>query len=152
MAVSGSGADIGFDYQADAIAYIATCGLSGQPLPWFEDQKYVPASWQAETGGPGDDIRVVTIEGFVIEIQAKHGLTRGEDYDSALRRLVVGLQTDSQLRAVLLVDRHASATIRDDLKRDVLRLGQGRSDGLKPITEDLRKQLESNGLWDASVF
>ena len=150
--MSGSGADIGFDYQADAIAYISAHGLSGQPLSWFDDHSDVPISWLAETAGPGDDIRVTTAEGLSIEVQAKHGLKRGEEYDSALRKLVGGLEGDSQLRAVLLVDRHASEIIREDLKRDILRLGQGRSDRIKRITEELLSDLKKHGLTDVSVL
>ena len=147
--VSGSGAEVGYDYQANAIAYISAHALSGQALNWFDDQTDVPASWLAESGGPGDDIRVITAEGLPIEIQAKHALQRGEEYNNTLRKLIAGLQVDIKLRGVLLVDRHASQIIRGDLKNDIVRLGQGRSDGIKPITEELRIELK---LADSSVF
>jgi hypothetical protein len=137
--VSGSGGDRGYDYQADAIAYVAAHALAGQSLGWFDGHNDVPNVWKAETGGPGDDVSVITTEGLSIEIQAKHGLQRGEEYDKTFRKILRGLQSAPDLRAVVLVDRHASGIIREDLKNDIARLGQGRTDMMKPITADLLK-------------
>jgi hypothetical protein len=150
--MSGSGGDLGYDYQADAIAYIAAHGLAGQPLTWFDGFNDMPAAWLAETSGPGDDIQVITVSGAPLEVQARHALQRGEECNEKLRKLVAGLKNSPTLRAVLLVDRHASQIIRDDLKHDIVRLGQGRKDGLKPITLDLLDHLKSSGLDDTAVF
>jgi hypothetical protein len=150
--VSGSGGDTGYDYQADAVAYIAAHALCGQPLPWFEDHSDIPVSWSAETGGPGDDIRLVTIGHRPIEIQVKHGLTRGKEYDNALQQLADGLNRNSKLRAILMVERGASKIIREDLRLNILRLGQGRFDGIKNITRDLIAELTSRGVADMSIF
>lgn len=139
--MSGSGADTGYDYQADATTYVAAHGLAGQPLPWFEDSHDVPARWLAETGDAGDDIRVITVENRPIEVQARHAATRGSDFDAAFLRLVAGLKKSPELRGVLLVDRHASGVIRRDLKHDIARLGQGRSDALKTATSELLDSL-----------
>jgi hypothetical protein len=135
--VSGSGGDTGYDYQADATAFIAAYALTEQPLPWFSPDLDVPQIWNSETGGPGDDISVRTTNGRTIEIQAKHGLKRGPDYEETFKRLVDGLRKDPSLRAVLLIDRHASQVIREDLKIDLIRLSQGRIDELKSITSEL---------------
>jgi hypothetical protein len=150
--VSGSGGDRGYDYQADTIAYIAAHGLAGQPLGWFDGINDIPARWLVETGGPGDDIRVVTGEGCPIEIQCKHGLRRGSDYDSMFSRLCRGLQVDAELRGVVLVDRHSSEAIRSDLKNDLSRIGQGRTDATKPITKELLKAFAEQGLTDLGLF
>lgn len=150
--MSGSGGDVGYDYQADGTAFVAVHGISGQPLGWFDDFNDVPSEWSAETGGAGDDLRVVTREGHVIEVQAKHALKRGEDYINAFRRLVSGLKSDPQLRGIVLVDRHASANIRDDLKQDILRIGAGRSDDLKEITLELLRDLGETANAISDVF
>lgn len=141
LSMSGSGGDVGYDYQADGTAFVAAHGLSGQPLGWFEDFTDVPSEWSAETGGPGDDLRVITRDGHLIELQAKHALKRGEDYLKTFRRLVSRLKNDHELRGIVLVGRHASANIRDDLKQDILRIGTGRTDDLKEITLDLLQDL-----------
>jgi hypothetical protein len=139
--MSGSGGDTGYDYQANATAYVAAHGLAGQSLPWFEGHNAVPATWRSETGGPGEDIGIVTVASFAIEIEAKHALKRGPEYIATFQRLIAGLRGSVDLRCVLLVDRHTSAVIRDDLKHDIARLGEGRSDGLKQVTLDLLTKL-----------
>jgi len=140
--MSGSGGGGGYDYQADVIAYVAAHALAEVPLGWFEDPEDVVSSWEAETGGPGDDIAVTTLAGRRIEIQVKHRLRRGADYHETFHRLFQGLRVHHELRAVLLIDRHSSETIRNELKTDILRLGQGRQDSLKEITLDLLSHLQ----------
>src|SRR2546425_335645 len=129
--VSGSGGDTGYDYQANAVAYVSAHALAGHSLAGFDNPHDVPASWLVETGGPGDDLRIVFANALSIEVQVKHGLQRGEEYDSTVQKLTRALQNAGDLRAVLLVDRHASQIIRGDLKDDIVRLGQGRTDGIK---------------------
>ena len=148
--MSGSGGDTGYDYQANAIAYVAAHALTEQPLGWFDDHADVIASWSAETAGPGDDVALSTTSGRTIEIQAKHALARGSEYLDTFRKLLEGLQSRPSLRAVLIVDRHASNVIRDELKTDINRLGQGRTDGLKAITQELLSDLEQAPL--PSIF
>src|SRR5262245_36854036 len=106
--MSGSGGDAGYDYQAKAIAFVASHGLSGQRLRWFEDFSDVPVRWSAETGGIGDDLNICGETGVSIEVQAKHGFTRGDEYNKTLVRMLAGLCREQNQRAVLLVDRHAS--------------------------------------------
>lgn len=75
-------------------------------------------------------------------MQVKHRLRRGSDYNATFQRLFHGLRVHQELRAVLLIDRHSSEAIRNDLKTDISRIGQGRQDGLKQITLDLISQLQ----------
>jgi hypothetical protein len=150
--MSGSGGDAGYDFQADVIAFIAAHGLAGQPLVWFDHFNDVPAAWLAETSGPGDDIRVITLDGRSIEIQAKHALTRGGEYNETLQKLLTGLKNSPLLRGILLIDRHSSQIIRDDLKHDIVRLGQGRKDGLAQITIELLAHLREINIDDSAVF
>ena len=150
--MSGSGGDAGYDYQADATAYVAAHGLAGQHLPWFEDSHDVPAEWSSETGGAGDDIRITTVRRQEIEIQAKHALARGEEFLNAFRRLVTGLKASESLRGVLLVDRLASAIIRDGLKHDIYRIGTGRTDALHAVTTELVTELGETLVTIVPVF
>jgi NACHT domain len=150
--MSGSGGDVGYDYQADATAYVAAHGLAGQHLPWFEDSHDVPAEWSSETGGAGDDIKVTTVTQEDIEIQAKHGLSRGEEFLNTFHRFLAGLKTSESLRCVLLVDRHASGIIRDELKHDIFRIGTGRTDGLHAVTTELLNDLHESPATIVPVF
>ena len=148
--MSGSGGGGGYDYQADAIAYVAAHALAEVPLGWFEDTEDVVSAWEAETGGPGDDIAVTTLAGRRIEVQVKHRLRRGADYNDTFQRIFQGLRVHQELRAVLLIDRHSGEAIRNDLKTDVSRIGQGRLDGLKQITLDLISTLQMEP--DPAIF
>jgi hypothetical protein len=57
------------------LAYVHV--LTGQPLDWLRDLPDVPREVESETGGPGDDIRVVCRDGTRIEVQVKKGLSGG---------------------------------------------------------------------------
>jgi len=146
--MSGSGAEKGFDYQARAFAYLAAHALAGQPLPWFSDdpEAPVPAAILMETSGPGDDIQVELRDGSAIEVQAKHRLQRGDDFDAAMLSLVKGLAEDEALRCVLLVDTETSRPIRVDLREDIKRLGQGRDDNLHDVTHEVLEMLRCEAL------
>jgi hypothetical protein len=50
LCMSGSGGDVGYDYQADGTAFVAAHRISGQPLGWFDNFNDVPSEWSAETG------------------------------------------------------------------------------------------------------
>ena len=150
--MSGSGGDRGYDYQADGYAYVVAHGLSGQPLNWFDDPADIPAAVLMETGGPGDDQQIATLGGRRIELQAKHALKQGKKFDAALRNMVRGLGKDPALRCAIMVDRHASEVIREDLRLDMIRLGQGRDDDLKPISKEVLKKLRQDGISTAGLF
>jgi hypothetical protein len=145
--MSGSGGGGGYDYQADAFALIASYALSQQPLDWFDEFSDIPVAIRVETDGPGDDLKIELREGCpVIEVQAKHGASKDKHFTSAMLRLVSGLAKDETLFAVLLVDSTTSSTIRNDLRLDLIRIGQGRSDHLSNITTDIIKQLKDDGI------
>ena len=150
--MSGSACGRGMDYQAEVFAFVSAYLLSANPLDWFEDATDVPVAIAAETGGPGDDIRIETSAGKPLEVQVKHGLQQGADFWSAIERLAGGLAADKQLRGVLIVDTTASQPIRTDLRNDLTRVGQGRTDQLKQITIDLQDRLLKRGISDTSLF
>jgi hypothetical protein len=135
--MSGSGGAGGYDYQADVYGYVATHILCGQPLGWFDDFDDMPTAVLSETDGPGDDLAVETQSGFRIEVQSKHGLTRGGKFDEAVSRMVSGLVKDSNLRCVLILDSTSSSPVRDAFRTDVRRLADGRMDDLKEVTKSV---------------
>lgn len=151
--MSGSGGGGGYQYQAQATAYIATHILAKRPLNWFNCVSDVPITVAAETDGPGDDIRITLQSNPVIELQAKHGLKKDEKFWEAIVKLSRGLTQDFSLYGVLLTDSTASSTIRNELRKDIIRLGQGREDNLKTITKEVIDRLNREGIpCDLEIF
>ena len=150
--MSGSGGAGGYDYQADVNAYVATYILCGQPLGWFDDFNDTPTAVLSETDGPGDDLGIETGANIKIEVQSKHGLTRGEKFNDAVRGLINGLIRDPALRCVLLVDSTTSGTIRNEFRDDVRRLADGRTDNLREITKSVLALFTPGENVDSSVF
>ncbi len=79
-------------------------------------------------------------------MQAKRGLTKGRKLWESLLSLAHGLDEDPSLRCALLVDYAASRPVRQELRRDIERLAQGRDDRLKPITKEFLGRLEADGI------
>src|SRR5215213_4230061 len=144
--MSGSGGGGGYGYQTDAFAFVSAYALAEHPLNWFEDVEDVPVAVSMETGGPGDDLGVELRSGGQIEIQCKHGAKKDQQFTDAFLRAARGLDSDPNLRAVLMVDSSSSGTIKDDLRSDIVRLGMGRTDNLKPISSEFLELLEQNGI------
>jgi len=73
--VGGSAAERGLDFQANVSAIVMAHLLAERPLGWLDgivDDS--PVKLDAETGGPGDDISIVTEAGLLVEVQVKRGL------------------------------------------------------------------------------
>ena len=146
----GSGGAGGYRFQALATAYVCAHVLAKHSLNWV-GAGAVPLAVSVETAGPGDDLRVEYSngpggEGGALEVQAKRGLTKGRKLWESLLSLAHGLDKDLSLRCALLVDYAASRPVRQELRRDIERLAQGRSDRLKPITKEFLKRLEEDGI------
>jgi hypothetical protein len=144
--MSGSGGGGGYGYQADAFAFVSAYALAEQPLNWFEDVEDVPVAVSMETGGSGDDLGVELRGGGQIEIQCKHGAKKDQLFADAFLRAAKGLDNNPNLRAVIMVDSSSSGTVKDDLRSEIVRLGMGRTDNLKPISSEFLKLLEQNGI------
>ncbi|PLS84604.1 MAG: hypothetical protein CYG60_17045 [Actinobacteria bacterium] len=69
-----------------------------------------------------------------------------------MRDLALGLAQECSLYTVLLVDSEASGSVKNDLRRDIPRVAQGREDGLRDITEELVCKLGEDGLEDLFVL
>lgn len=145
----GSAGAGGYSYQAEASASILAKILAGDELTWIEtDCTRIPVEILAETGQGGDDLQVHLESGAVIEVQAKKGVQKGEKLWVALTDLALIIEKNPHTYGVLLTDSNASQTIRSDLKRDIIRFGQGRSDDLKSITKEFLKRLDKAKIKD----
>jgi hypothetical protein len=150
--MSGSGGAGGYEYQANAFAYVAVHVVCKQRLNWFDDFDDTPTAVSSETSGPGDDLGIETLGGLKIEVQVKRGLSRGVKFDEAVRRIFVGLVKDQMLRGVLLVDTKASEPIRVDFRSDVLRLAGGRTDGIENSTNEVLQLISDCVGTDIAIF
>jgi NACHT domain len=150
--MSGSGGSGGYEYQARATAYVAVHILTQQKLNWIDTADDIPVSVAVETGGSGDDLAITLQNGIIIELQAKHGLQKNKLWEPIVK-LAQGLQENSSLYGILLTDSTASKVIREELRKDLQRLGQGRTDRLKTITQELQQKLsESNISSEPDLF
>lgn len=147
----GSAAERGLDFQARASAIVMAHLLAERPIGWLEGiLDETPFELDAETGGPGDDIRFVTKGGKRVELQVKRGLQSGKDLWEALLALSVGISVGKIDAGVLAVCPDSSGTIRAKLAEDIVRLGTGRSDGLREIGRAWAEKLSGAAL-DASL-
>ena len=139
----GSAGGGGYNYQSAAIAYVGAHILAQHELGWIShSDRDLPVMVATETGGPGDDLNILLKDGTRIEVQAKHGLKKARLWTSLLN-LAQGIANDPNLHAVLLLDSTSSLTIRNHLRKDILRLADGRTDDLKSITTEFLEKLKS---------
>lgn len=151
--MSGSSGSTGYEYQADAFAFIAAHIVTEHSLSWFDDIKDVPTAVSMETGGAGDDLHVETLDNNPIEVQCKHGAKRDQHFKDAFLNALKGLNSNPNLRVVLFVDNSSSGSIKNDLRQDIIRLGQGRKDQLKDITTNFLAFLKSKKVkYNSEIF
>jgi hypothetical protein len=113
----------------------------------------IPIAVAEETEGPGDDILIKLQDGTFIELQSKKKLKKGEEFWGAVIKLIRGLTENTLLYGILLTNSEATSPIRDDLRNDIDRLGQGRTDSLKPITRELLEKLKEEAInWNPDIF
>jgi len=147
----GSAAERGLDFQARVSAIVMAHLLTERPIGWLEGVlDDTPLEMHAETGGPGDDVRFSAKDGKQVELQAKRGLQRGDDLWDALMTLSKGLSNEKIDAGVLAVCPNSSGTIREMLAEDIVRLGVGRTDGLRDIGLAWAAKLSADSL-DASL-
>jgi energy-coupling factor transporter ATP-binding protein EcfA2 len=149
--MTGSGGGGGYVYQGKVTAFVAVHILTQQKLNWIDEADDVPTATAIETGGAGDDLDITLQNGTIIELQAKHGLGKNKLWD-AIIKLTEGLRANSSRYGILLIDSTSSGTIRNDLRTDLIRLGQGRTDRLKQITKEFLQKLPQGIINEAEIF
>lgn len=143
----GSAAGGGLNFQACVSAIAAVHLTRGTAIGWLKDVTAdIPISLLAETGGPGDDIRLEFQNGSVAEIQAKRRIRIGDKFWQSLLNLATTIDSCEISYGVLVVCPNSSGSIRDKLARDVIRMGQGRQDDLSSYGRQLEKLLASKSL------
>lgn len=148
----GPGGGGGYNFQARATAFVYAHVLAEQTIVFATRSYPVPLAVWAESGGPGDDVRVECRGGVVVEVQAKRGLRAGEKFWKAVIDLVTGLAEEPGLLGVLLVDSTSSATVRVDFREGLRRVADKRTDEVNAVTKELLSRLEVAGVSDLSVL
>ncbi|MBY8828892.1 hypothetical protein K7G81_12250 [Hephaestia sp. CMS5P-6] len=134
------------NFQAAVTAICSVRTARGSALGWLDGLTHdVPVAVAAETGGPGDDIRVDLAGGEVVEIQVKRGLKKGPDLWQAVTSLAQGLFSGEIAFGVLAVCPNSSQKLRRELARDIRRLGDGLVEGTSAIGRELVAKLETAG-------
>lgn len=137
----------GINFQAAVSAVVAVYVLRGQPLQWLSGVvDDVPVSLEAETGGAGDDISLVLSSGNTVEVQIKKGLQSGSKLWDSLIAISKAINDGTTDYGVLIVSPSSSNTIKENLSKDIIRLGDGRTDGLSGISEAFKSKLEGENL------
>ena len=136
--MGGRATAIGEDFQARVAACVLAYMLAERPVQWIPSAVDLPLAITAETGGPGDDLRV-TISGHSdgLEIQAKHGLKGEKRVGELLEELASRATAGAEPEVLIAVDGSASAWIADELAPDLQSRRTGRSDALRSKTKRL---------------
>lgn len=143
----GSATGGGINFQAASTAIVSVHILDGTPLGWLEGLlDDVPVSVAAETGGSGDDISIQFNDGSIAEAQVKKGLTATKRLWEPLISLAKAIHNKKIAYGLLVICPESSRSIRSLLSKDIVRLGDGRTDGLKDITIKFQTMLSDLSL------
>lgn len=143
----GSATGAGINFQAAVTAITMVYVARAQPLGWLEGVvEDVPAAVSAETGGAGDDIALELLDGTVVEVQVKKGLTVGDRLWQPLLQMAKATASGAIGYGILAVCPDTSSTIRSGLAKGIQRLADGRDRSLDATTKKFRALLRSRGL------
>jgi len=148
----GSATAGGINFQAATSAIVYSHILDGSPLNWLKGLiKDIPIAIAAETGRAGDDIALEFSDGTRAEAQVKKGLNRSKRLWEPLIELAIAINEKKLDYGVLVVCPECSNSIKSDLSKDIIRVGQGRSDNLKAITIDFLTRLDEYQLLHVDI-
>jgi hypothetical protein len=148
----GPAAGGGFNYQAAVTAIAEVYVARGVPLGWLEGLiDDTPISVAVETGGPGDDIRLVFRGGKVAEAQVKRGLHAGAEQRESLAKLADAIHTGDIDFGLLVVCPNASRTISQGLAQDLVRIGEGIEAEFGSLAAAFKSELDRRGLDAAAI-
>jgi len=143
----GAATASGMNFQAAVTAIAGSHLLLGASLGWLDGLvEDIPTAIWAETGGPGDDVRIELRNGEILEAQVKRGLSRGDQLWEAMLALAIGLDAGMIQYGVLIVSPDTSKTIWTQLAADSRRVGEGRTDDLSEIGRDWVNRLSAAAL------
>ncbi|WP_146210714.1 ATP-binding protein [Azospirillum sp. TSO35-2] len=132
----------GMNFQAATTAIANVYMARGRPLLWLNGLvDDTPIAVDAETGGAGDDIRLLLKDTRTVEVQAKKGLQKGLELWEALLKISAAVSRGAADFGVLLVSPTSSRTITHSLAVDIVRIGDGRTDDLSSIAVEFLDKL-----------
>lgn len=141
----------GLNFQAAATAIALVACATGRSLDWWGAQSTIPIDVWSETGGAGDDIRLVLTDGRKAEVQAKRRLRVGTDMWEAIMKLARGVHHGDITLGLLAVSPGTGQTIADDLAEDILRIAAGRTDDLTDTGQAFLQRLSEADLPSTKV-
>lgn len=148
----GSATAGGINFQAATSAIVYSHILDGSPLNWLNGLiKDIPIALAAETGQAGDDIALEFADGVMAEAQVKKGLNRSKRLWEPLIEIATAINEKKLDYGILVVCPESSNSIKSELSKDIIRVGQGRTDNLKAITVDFLSRLDEYQLPHANV-
>ena len=148
----GSATAGGINFQAATSAIVYSHILDGSPLNWLNGLiKDIPIALAAETGQAGDDIALEFADGVMAEAQVKKGLNRSKRLWEPLIEIATSINEKKLDYGILVVCPESSNSIKSELSKDIIRVGQGRTDNLKAITVDFLSRLDEYQLPHANV-
>lgn len=143
----GSAVGGGINFQAAVSAIVSIHVARGTNLKWLDGiVNDIPVEWSAETGGAGDDIQVRFQDKSIAEVQVKKGLRADHRLWDTLIKLSKAIDDKSITYGVLVVCPNSSNPVRVDLAKDIVRLGDGRTDDLKTHAQSFQGKLQALGL------
>lgn len=143
----GSATSGGMNFQAAVTAIVNVQIARGRRLSWLEGiVEDLPTQLLAETGKSGDDLQIHLSNNCLIEVQVKKGLSAGPRLWEPLVAMSQAISIGEAGYAVLVVCPNASKTIRDNLERDIRRIGDGRHDELGSLAKELIRRLSVESL------
>lgn len=135
------------NFQAAVTAIASVYMARGRPLLWLDRLvDDTPIAVDAETGGAGDDVRLLLKDTRTVEIQVKKGLRAGNELWDSLLKLASAVTKGASDFGVLIASPTSSNTITNDLAKDIVRIGNGRTDGLSRIGTEFLSKLAAAGI------
>ena len=135
----------GLNFQAVVTAIAAVHLFDGSPIGWLDElANDTPTAIWAESGGPGDDVRL-ELKGATAEVQAKRGLSADKRLWDALLDFAKGLRAGTINFAVLAVSPDSSRPVTHLLEQDLRHIGSGRRDRLHEVGRKWIAKLEAEG-------
>ena len=143
----GSAAAGGMNFQAAVTAIAQIHMANGSKVGWLAGiLDDIPVEVSSETGGSGDDIKLIYKDDSVAEVQVKKGLKQGENLWKPLCDMACAIHKKEVTYGILVVCPNSSNSIRTDLARDIHRIGEDRTDALKEISEKFVSKLKGLNL------
>lgn len=136
----------GLNFQAVVTAIAAVHLLDDSKIGWLDElADDTPTAIWAESGGPGDDVRL-ELRAATSEVQAKRGLTANARLWDAMLDLARGVHAGRIDFGILAVSPDSSRTVTHHLEQDLRHIGSGRTDRLHDVGHKWIAKLEAAGL------